>query len=130
MTKIINFFSNILHFLLHDRMPVAIKYTVPNLPTNIEDLNNNVIQPLVLISLRINLLKLWLNDAKNLFNKEEAHKKNLTGYSQESSRSIETLSTLTKNINILNAELKELEALQMQLSQNYKAYLKLYNLPL
>jgi hypothetical protein len=111
-------------------MPVAIKYTVPNLPTNIEDLNNNVIQPLVLISLRINLLKLWLNDAKNLFNKEEAHKKNLTGYSQESSRSIETLSTLTKNINILNAELKELEALQMQLSQNYKAYLKLYNLPL
>jgi hypothetical protein len=75
-------------------MPVAIKYTVPNLPTNIEDLNNKVIQPLVLISLRMNFLKLWLNDAKNLFNKKEAHKKNLTGYSQESSRSIETLSTL------------------------------------
>lgn len=131
MTKIFSYFKKILTIILFDHSKPtvqAVKYKEIIVPLNEEELNTKIIHPSVLIVLRMNHIRVWLNEAKKNYNEAEARKKG-SGYSLEASKAIATLSYLKKNIEILTAELESLEARHLQLSQNYKAYLKLLELP-
>lgn len=124
--------KSILSLILFDSktpMAQAVKYKQIDLPSTEEELNSKIIQPSVYLTVRINLVKSWLNEYKNLYNQEETRKKNFVGYSKESAQSIQMLSLLTKNIDILTKELRFLEKMHGSFTNNYRSYLKLYDIP-
>jgi hypothetical protein len=125
-----NTFKNMLNFLLEDTPTAsAVKFNQNiSLPSTEEELNKTIIQPIVFLTLRINLIKTWLNDQKNLYSQEEIRKKTMVGYSKESSKSLQLLTLYAKNIEILNKELNSLEQLHNEFLTNYKSYLKLYEI--